>query len=480
MEPKITAQTFYQYLSCPFQFWLELHGDQSRKGKNPAAREALFERGRALERRIAAEAGFEATPSAGREEEVGRETIALMKEGKRIYQGLLADNGWVGRPDFLVPKRGKSKLGNHHYTVEDVKLALELSDEHRFQLTFYALLLERIQGVRPRYAYIINGHGKRIRFEVEEFLERFDLTLGEIEKIMDGQKPAPFLSGACKESPWFSECVAEARACNDLSLVYKIWRSEYERLRKAGLRTLKDLAAADHFKLKERVPGIPAARLLRLQQQAISLVEKTHLVIEAPELPDAKVEVYFDVESDVLHTPALHYLHGLLIATRRGDKERVVYKPFLVRNPKQEGAVWKRFCAFINQLPEDAAIYHYGRYEHQVVSELAGRYGIPAETLGRFGDMIDLARVANRTVIFPTNFYSLKDLAKYLGFHWRHQEASGINSVTWYQEWRRKKSLPDGKKMLRDILEYNEDDVRATKVLKDFLATLRFRAGPEA
>jgi uncharacterized protein len=267
--------------------------------------------------------------------------------------------------------------------------------------------------------------------------------------------------------------VAEAHACNDLSLVYKIWRNEYDRLRKAGLRTVADLANADHLKLKEKVSGIGASRLLHLQQQAISLVEGTHLVIATPELPEGSVEVFYDVETDVLSAPPLHYLHGALMTTKGKRGEKTVYKPFLVRNPKQEGAVWKRFCGFLESLPNDTVIYHYGRYEHQVVAELTSRFGMSRSAMRKIEGMIDLAKVAQRTVIFPTQFYSLKDLAKYLGFKWRHKEASGLNSIEWYKEWRTGKVRSERRKMRQDILEYNEDDVVATKVLKDFLAGLR-------
>jgi uncharacterized protein len=472
MSARISAGTFYQYLSCPLQLWFEHHGDQKKKGAVSPIRKRLGEAGLAHERRIAEQIGFDREVVTEDEDEAFQETLRLMKEGRLVYQGVLIDGDWVGRPDFLVPKRGKSRLGSHHYTVKDVKLASELTDEHRFQLTFYALLLERIQGVRPRYVYMINGQGKEIRFEIAEFIERFELTLSEVERILAGEKPAPFLSGSCKESPWYAACLSEALACNDLSLVYKIWRGEYERLRAVGIKTVSDLAGADHLKLKEKTSGISANRLLRLQQQAISLVEGTHIVVGEPDLPKTSVEIYYDVETDVLQTPALHYLHGLLVVRRGKKSARAIYKQFLVRNPAQEGKVWLRFCRFINKLPQTAVIYHYGRYEHQVIAELTGRYGAPRSALERFEKMIDLSKVATRAVIFPTPFCSLKDLAKYLGFKWRHKEASGINSVAWYQEWRCRKNSKRGKKMQKDILEYNEDDVRATLVLKDFLAGL--------
>lgn len=474
MQHRISANTFYQYLSCPLQLWFACYGDETKKGKMSPIQGELVRAGRRHEAAVMHDIGLSPVLVVQKEEQQAfAETLALMKQGKVISEGTLLDADWIGRPDLLIPKRGRSRLGGHHYTVQDIKLTTDLTDEHRFQLTFYALLLERIQGIRPRYVSIINTARKTIRFDITEFLERFERTLAEIEKILAGEKPPPFLSGSCKDSPWFQACILEAEATDDLSLIYKIWRNEYDRLRAAGIKTIVELARADFFRLEERVRSITSSRLSRLQQQAIGLVEKTHFVVEQPELPIAAVEIFYDIESDVLTVPPLQYLHGALVV-RHGKKEtRLAYKPFLVRNPNQEGNVWKRFCAFLNTLPKDAVLYHYGRYEQQVVEELAARYGTPRAVRERFSRMIDLSRVAQRCVLFPTHFYSLKDLAKYLGFRWRHKEASGLNSIAWYQEWRKNKTQSVRKRMLADILEYNEDDVRATRVLKDFLAGVK-------
>jgi uncharacterized protein len=68
-------------------------------------------------------------------------------------------------------------------------------------------------------------------------------------------------------------------------------------------------------------------------------------------------------------------------------------------------------------------------------------------------------------VIFPLSFYSLKDIASYLGFSWRADDASGANSVIWFEKWLGSKD----ESLKRKILEYNEDDVRATWKLKEWL-----------
>lgn len=81
--------------------------------------------------------------------------------------------------------------------------------------------------------------------------------------------------------------------------------------------------------------------------------------------------------------------------------------------------------------------------------------------------LVDIEKVVQKSVIFPLYFYSIKDIAKseFLGFKWRHEKAGGGQSVFWYEEW-----LETGNhEILNDIINYNEDDVRATEHLYNWL-----------
>jgi uncharacterized protein len=71
--------------------------------------------------------------------------------------------------------------------------------------------------------------------------------------------------------------------------------------------------------------------------------------------------------------------------------------------------------------------------------------------------------VVMRATEWPTHDHSIKTLAKYLGFEWRDSDPSGAASIEWYQRW-----LETGDPAIRQrILDYNEDDCRATAVLLD-------------
>ena len=65
--------------------------------------------------------------------------------------------------------------------------------------------------------------------------------------------------------------------------------------------------------------------------------------------------------------------------------------------------------------------------------------------------------------MWPTRDHSIKTLAKFLGFSWRDTDPSGAASIEWYQRWTEQRDPA----IKSRILEYNEDDCRATRVLLD-------------
>lgn len=80
---------------------------------------------------------------------------------------------------------------------------------------------------------------------------------------------------------------------------------------------------------------------------------------------------------------------------------------------------------------------------------------------------IDLHELAKRQ-IQTEGPLGLKLLAVAAGFSWRDPNPSGEASIRWYEEATRSQ-LPDALAFRTRILEYNEDDCRATKALRDWL-----------
>jgi predicted RecB family nuclease len=76
---------------------------------------------------------------------------------------------------------------------------------------------------------------------------------------------------------------------------------------------------------------------------------------------------------------------------------------------------------------------------------------------------------------WPTRDYSVKTLAKFSGFQWRDPDPSGASSIQWFDEWVNTRDPA----LKQRILEYNEDDCVAMRVVLDRLRGIQ-QAGRRA
>jgi uncharacterized protein len=99
------------------------------------------------------------------------------------------------------------------------------------------------------------------------------------------------------------------------------------------------------------------------------------------------------------------------------------------------------------------------------VRELTEKYATSTNFVAMFEEQaVDLLIRLREKLVFPLSFFSLKDIAYFIGFRWRHEDAGGLNSVVWYEDWLRTKE----QQLLTDILHYNEDDVLATWAVRQW------------
>ena len=97
------------------------------------------------------------------------------------------------------------------------------------------------------------------------------------------------------------------------------------------------------------------------------------------------------------------------------------------------------------------------------------RYNMDAYYLLDPDVMIDLSKTATNAFTFPTYGNSIKDIAKWLGFEWRHSDVGAMSSIELYMAYVEDPETYKDKMQL--VLDYNEDDCVATRVIKDWLVT---------
>jgi predicted RecB family nuclease len=467
MKHPITAHDLRDLTRCNRLVYLHRFGDPSRRLPPSAYEEWLREQGRAFEDHVIGALGARqplvlvSTPEAAFEA-----TRELMADGaQRIAQGTLLRDDLHGVPDLLERVEGASALGDYHYRPLDVKLATTAREPYRLQIMFYCWLLEAVQGRRPEGALLLRAEAAAEGDEALPYVETpvaFDeaalhARLAEARRLAAGEEPPPFISSTCEGCGWREVCLPIAEERRDVSLITGMRRRVWEQLHAAGLGTLEAVSQVREERLVA-IRGVGDKTAAKTIRQARALVEGRAVRFGDPHLPaPGEGEAFFDIES---YPPEdLHYLFGLLV--QRGGQ--VVYEHELAERPGEERAAWHRFLERIDAL--DGPVYHYGTYERTTVRTLAGRYGGDPRAARLLDRLVDLRTILTSCAALPVRGYSLKQVAPWLGFEWTGATQAADDSMLAYDRWLR----TGAREHLDGLLVYNEEDVRATRAIRNWL-----------
>jgi predicted RecB family nuclease len=198
--------------------------------------------------------------------------------------------------------------------------------------------------------------------------------------------------------------------------------------------------------------------------------------IGAIDLPRGDIEVDVDMEN----TNDGCYLWGALVTDRRAASPPcyVAFASWDPDLPAGELAAFEAFWAWLTDLRADAAssgasfrAYCYSRSaEEGQMTRIADRLRIRADIdeFLRSEDWVDLYAVV-RDHLVTGRSQGLKQVAPLAGFAWTSDEAGGTQAMVAYETAVEDADPLAQAEAQRWILEYNEDDVRATAALRDWL-----------
>ena len=458
----ITASDIRQYLLCPCALYLEHHGPTEERAAAHAFLEHLREVGLEHELSVLAEHPHVTVPD-GTMEERAESTLQLLRKGvDRIYHPVLLAEDLVGIPDFLERTEVPSDLGDFSYRPVDIKISTSPKPEHAVQLGFYSLLLESVHGVMLPTADVILVDRTRATIEMASAVESAREMIAEAREVLAGRRETPTLSSECGMCPWNDYCLKAMSASADISLIDGLGKAKKAPLNALGYVDLKDIANAASDALSQ-VKGIGQRMAERIVRQASVLLDGRPKMISRPRFPDAEIELYLDMECQ--QQTQVIYLIGVLESRPDGEK----FRAFVAERPEDEGEMWDELLAYLQGLPRDPVIYHYHSFESTHLRKLAERHGLRPDVEPKlFDNLIDLHRVLKDSVVLPIHSYGLKTVAKWLGFRWTETEADAAMSMLWFDLW-----LKTGNRdYLEWSIEYNEDDCRATKVVKEWVASV--------
>ncbi len=370
------------------------------------------------------------------------------------------------------------------------------------QLCFYAEAIEAATGVLPQRMLIELGSGTCETIRVADVLAYWRRLRGQLAKLLTEDvdvdtRPKP--CDHCQFCEFELVCDAQWRAADSLVHVAGVRTADRLTLQHDGVTTIAALAELDR-----EVAGLDPARRdtfvrqARLQVQARnapdekppfelldppSATDHAALVddLDAPDpigfaalpAPDAG-DVFLDFEGHPFwHADAeLFFLFGLIERSPVGEWE---FTAFWAHDKDEEAVATK---ALIDHLADRRMqfpgmhVYHYNHTERSSLERLVAEHGVAELALERListGLFVDLLPIVKGAMQVGVEGYGLKHVERLTEYERGHEIDRGAGAVVEYERW----MASGDQASLTKISAYNEDDVRATRALRDWLVTQR-------
>ncbi|WP_370932671.1 TM0106 family RecB-like putative nuclease [Amycolatopsis sp. cg13] len=323
------------------------------------------------------------------------------------------------------------------------------------------------------------------RSALDEYDARFEDRLAVATAAATGAEAlaAPSRVLECRRCPFWATCEVVLTETRDVSLVVR--GEDAGELRRVGVSTVDKLAALDPA---AEMPPMnwtggtfsDAIMLARAWLADLTVVRRTPRI----EVPRADVEVDVDMES---FGDAGAYLWGTLlsgvdIGVPRGYRAFATWEPLPTVD---EARSFAEFWAWFTDVRARtlAAGLTFRAYCYNALAENRWLFG----SVDRFGEYpgvpekravqsfvdseewVDLFRSVTDQFLCSRG-KGLKVIAPVAGFAWRDPEAGGEASMRWYRDAvGMDGGVPDSEQRER-LLRYNEDDVLATKALREWMS----------
>jgi len=496
---KITPTLLLSYIQCPHRPWRDIFGPQAEKSQeNNPFLELLWEKGVQHEKDIISNfaESFEDMSEGTIEERLAKTKQAMTSKKRFIYQGVIQHENLFAIPDLLalnemdlyVPidiKSGSGLEGADEENGEDGKP----KKHYAVQLCLITDIIIKTGFAKERKGFILDGDKNQVEYNLDapmgartpqtywDFYQEVKSIVGDL--IQDKKRNSPAMSGICKLCSWYESCKSWCKKNDDLTQLFNVGRKVRDTLNNdldvSTVKGLLNLNISDLMAQKDGAKGFLSGigeNTLKTAKRRAEILSKNlpPVLYSKLYIPSVSIEVYLDIEDD--STQSFTYLHGCFVRT----KDSTEFKYFVAKefSEKAEKEAWTNFWAYIQTLPaNDYAVYYYSTHEKTTYRKLQLKFPdvVSMEEVDSFfsnKNVIDLYQIVSKFTDWPLGSYGIKAIATYLGFKWRDVSPSGALSIQWYNDYLKTKS----ESILNRILEYNDDDCRATLVLKDKLCEM--------
>lgn len=385
-----------------------------------------------------------------------------------IYQPQFTQGDIIGKPDFLL----RHETGT--YQPADAKLARsDDKQEIHIQLGVYRKMLDN--GL-PALVFLGNGETAEIGEETEKPADKFLTGMREI--IASDQPPAVrYSESKCTACPYSGICKPQFEAKEELTLLYGIESRAAPGLEAQGIDTISKMAET----MPEDIDDVPYLKGIHKKYKAV-LQAKAHLsdemfMVKQPVLPEG-TWIHFDIETNPLtDTQEEHvYLWGFL----KPPYDHSGFEYAWTDHEKQDRDGWEQFLDIVagyrEQYP-DLVLAHFSNYELVKIKMYADRYDMREHTvvawlLGEDSPLFDLHVPIKDSLVLPVSSYGLKQICKHpklVNFRWADEDSGSQWSVVQFIKYRMELITERRDRLKKDILTYNFDDVKATRMLEEWI-----------
>lgn len=265
--------------------------------------------------------------------------------------------------------------------------------------------------------------------------------------------PAFYQNKHCPSCPWQKDCRQQLEKRDCISLLAGMPAGILAKYHKRGITTILQLSHL--FRPRRRGRALPQAGRYPYELKALAIREQKIYILHTPEIPQAKVSIYLDMEG-LLEDRFIYLIGGII---RQEGKPDLAFS-FWADTANQEELNFQQAAILFAHYP-DAFIYHYGSYETKALKRWPFLAGIEKRMVNLLGYL--------RTHVFPPVYGNgLKEVGKFIGCTWTDPAASGLRSIDWRKEWEH----TGGPRWKEQLLQYNGEDVRALIRVREWLLGL--------
>lgn len=239
--------------------------------------------------------------------------------------------------------------------------------------------------------------------------------------------------------------------------IWGIGPAKYKKFKEVGIMTVDSLFEISvndictHLKCNSNFASKILIRARSVQENKVIPLEKMNSIED-----DA---AFLDIETDLRQE--LVWLIGIYF------KKSGKFIQLLAHEPSEEKKILTQFLEITKDFKGKMYTFSGTNFDERVLKYRLDKYKMQYHTLAEF---VDLARDIQRSFAFPLKSYGLKSIASHFGYDYRHSDLSGMTvALEYLSNYQKTKD----KKLIKKLLEYNEDDIRSLPWIVEQLSNVK-------